>query len=62
MLLLLHGENDNRFSPKQAEAFAQKLITNGVPVQIKIFPNTGHFIPDPDQYAEIYSFLEKYLH
>ena len=62
-VLLLHGAYDDRSPPEEVEAFAQKLMANGVPVQLKIFPDAGHGIPYREAYREIiYPFLQKYLH
>ena len=47
---------------QQTEAFAEKLQAQGVPVKVKIFPDTKHGIPIEEQYREIYPFLEQYLH
>lgn len=62
-VLLLHGASDDRFKlkPAQAEAFAEKLLAQGVRVRAKIFPNVGHFIPITEQYNEIDPFLEEHL-
>lgn len=60
-VLLLHGASDDRFAPTQAQAFAEKLMTLGVPVRIKIFPNVGHGIPIPVAYKEIDPFLDEHL-
>jgi dipeptidyl aminopeptidase/acylaminoacyl peptidase len=58
---LLHGTQDERVPVQQTEAFAEKLQAQGVPVKVKIFPDTKHGIPIEEQYREIYPFLEQYL-
>lgn len=60
-VLLLHGASDDRLAPTQAQALAERLMAHGVPVRIKIFPGVGHGIPIPEQYKEIYPFLDEYL-
>ena len=60
-VLLLHGAQDERVPVQQTEAFAEKLQAQGVPVKVKIFPDTKHGIPIEEQYREIYPFLEQYL-
>jgi dipeptidyl aminopeptidase/acylaminoacyl peptidase len=60
-VLLLHGAQDERIPVRQAEAFADKLKTNGIAVKLRIFPNAAHGIPIGEQYREIYPFLEQSL-
>ena len=60
-VLLLHGSNDDRFDPRLAREFAEKLKAGGTPVQLKVFAGAGHGIPVREQYDEIYPFLSRYL-
>lgn len=60
-VLLLHGASDDRIAPTQAQALAEKIMAHGVTVRLKIFPGVGHGIPIPEQYKEIYPFLDEFL-
>ncbi len=60
-LLILHGENDDRLGPSQAETLGRKVRANGIPVQVKMFEGVGHSIPVPLRWREIYPFLREYL-
>jgi dipeptidyl aminopeptidase/acylaminoacyl peptidase len=58
--LILHGRNDDRAPPGQAEQLAAILARQGVPVRLKLF-DAGHMIPIPQQWQEIDRFLAEAL-
>jgi dipeptidyl aminopeptidase/acylaminoacyl peptidase len=59
--LLLHGANDDRSPLDGTEKFARKLKEGGTRVELKIFPEAGHFIPIADQEQAINAFLDRWL-
>lgn len=61
-ILLLHGAEDDRSPVEQAEEFAEKLNSLGVPVVLKIFHRHGHRLPIRKIYGSwVYPFFEKHL-
>ena len=60
-VLLLHGGADERIPVGQAQAFAERLRSVGVPYRLKIFPTAPHGIPLDEQWREVDPFLELYL-
>jgi dipeptidyl aminopeptidase/acylaminoacyl peptidase len=61
-VLLLHGTTDERIPVQQSEIFAEKLRAAGVQYRLKEFPGAPHGIPIDDQYREVYSFFDQFLH
>jgi dipeptidyl aminopeptidase/acylaminoacyl peptidase len=63
--LILHGEIDIRAPISQSFEFYNALKRRGVPVQMVIYPRTGHWVPAPKLHIEIMQrhldWLEKYL-
>ncbi|MEQ9642889.1 MAG: alpha/beta fold hydrolase [Alphaproteobacteria bacterium] len=55
--LILHGRYDERAPVRQAQVLAAALRKRKVPVELKLF-DEDHRIPDRDQWAAVYPFLE----
>ncbi|MDQ7054294.1 MAG: S9 family peptidase [candidate division KSB1 bacterium] len=63
--LLLHGENDNRVPIAQAQQFYAALKRRGVPVEMVVFPRSGHGIREPklqlERYRRTVAWFEKWI-
>jgi dipeptidyl aminopeptidase/acylaminoacyl peptidase len=63
--LLLHGENDARVPPTQAQEFYRALKRQGVPARMIVYPRQGHGPSEPKFQQHIMeehlAWVEKYL-
>jgi len=60
-ILIMHGENDDRFDSESAHELAKILVKNKVTVRLKVFSDTGHVIPIVLQRTELTPFLNKFV-
>ena len=62
---LFHGDEDKVVSLNQTLVIYQKLVENGVPCELQVYPGEGHGFRKPetlkDYYYKIEAFLNKYL-
>ena len=62
---LFHGEEDKVVSLNQTLAIHQKLIQNGIPCELKVYPGEGHGFRKPETLADYYErivvFLNRFL-
>ena len=62
---LFHGDEDKVVSLNQTLAIYQKLVENGIPCELQVYPGEGHGFRKPetlkDYYEKIEAFLNKFL-
>jgi dipeptidyl aminopeptidase/acylaminoacyl peptidase len=63
--LILHGAGDERVPPGQAHEMYQALKTKGVPVQLVLYPRSGHGVRERAHRIDLFTreleWFEKYL-
>lgn len=60
-VLIVHGKDDDRILPNQAEALGRKLQEQGCPAKVVIVEGTAHRIPLDRQFKEIDLFLKEFV-
>jgi len=60
-LLLAHGARDPRIPVAEADRFAKKAITLGVPVRYLRFPDEGHHVTSDRNRTVLYRAIEEFL-
>jgi pimeloyl-ACP methyl ester carboxylesterase len=60
-ILILHGAKDAYVPPQQAQGFADALKAQGVDVETRFFPNSGHELPIGDVMRTAIEFLDHRL-
>ena len=63
--LILHGANDRRVPPSQAQELYMGLRKNGIPVELVLFPREPHGLQEPrhrlDKMRREYAWFSKYV-
>jgi dipeptidyl aminopeptidase/acylaminoacyl peptidase len=60
-VLLIHGANDVRVTPRNSERIIEALRSRGAEVEYLLNPTEGHWFINPDSNIELYRVLERFL-
>lgn len=60
-VFMVHGQQDELVPPGQALAFAESLKKAGVPVTLRVFPNSGHGVMNAESIDEAIGFFTRTL-